>query len=135
MENSDTQEVTIFSGKIVITPLLKAQKTFEEALLEAHSQLEQDGTIQRFEYTFELLWKTLKRILNYKGMDVNTPRDTFRLAAKENLLEDPEVWFHFLEHRNETVHIYNQEVAQNIFAALASFRDELRKVTEKIKAL
>ena len=39
----------------------QALKTFEEALLENPSQLERDGAIQRFEYSFDLAWKTLKR--------------------------------------------------------------------------
>ncbi len=50
-----SKEIKIFDGKITITPLIKAQKKLNEALTLAHTQLEKDGAIQRFEFTYELL--------------------------------------------------------------------------------
>lgn len=128
-------EEVIILGKIIITPLLKAQKTLEEALIEAKSDLERDGAIQRFEYTYELIWKVLKKILSFKGIDVNSPRDVFREAAKQDIIEDPKIWFEFIKKRNLTVHTYNEDDAEEIFGCLPSFRDELAKVIEKIKKL
>lgn len=94
----------IILGNLVITPLIKAQKTFEQALKQANSELERDGAIQRFGYTYELVWKTLKRILSFKGVDVNSPRDVFREAAKQKLIDDPMIWFTFIKQRNLTTH-------------------------------
>lgn len=122
-------------GELNITPLLKAQKTFELSLKEAHSALERDGAIQRFEYTYELVWKTLKRILNFKGIDINNPRDVFREAAKQKFIEDATIWFVFLKQRNLTVHTYNQDCAAEIFSYLPQFEKELTKVVEAIKRL
>ncbi len=128
-------EEVIILGKIIITPLLKAQKTLEEALKEAESDLERDGAIQRFEYTYELIWKVLKKILSFKGVDVNSPRDVFRESAKQGIIEDPKIWFEFVKKRNLTVHTYNEDDAEEIFECLPCFRDELSKVVEKIKKL
>ena len=51
-----------------------------EAVQQAQSDLEIDGAIQRFEFTFELFWKLLKAYLEHKGVLVRTPRDAFKEA-------------------------------------------------------
>lgn len=125
----------VILGEIDITALIKAQRTFELALTQVKSELERDGAIQRFEYTYELVWKTLKRILAFKGVDVNNPRDVFREAAKQKLIEDPVVWFTFLKQRNLTTHTYNQDCADEIYSYFPQFVKELNKVVEIIKKL
>ena len=102
MENKIDKKIIM--GGIDITSLLKAQQAFKKALLEAKTELERDGVIQRFEFTFELFWKALKRILSFKGIDANSPREVFRQAAKQGLIEDPKVWFEFIKHRNINFH-------------------------------
>ena len=79
---------TIILG-INLSPLQKAFKKFE--LFRSHILDEQDraGAIQAFEFCFELAWKTIKRILTQKGIDVRSPRDAFREAAANNLIDDP----------------------------------------------
>ena len=106
---------------IDIEPLLKASQSFFLALTQVNSDLTRDGAIQRFEYTFELCWKTMRRVLRMKGSEVNHPRDVFREAAAEKMIQDPKSWFLFLEMRNKTTHIYKQEVAEEVFAGLAPF--------------
>ena len=126
---------SIILGEIDISALLKAQLTFQEALKEADSPLTRDGTIQRFEYTFELAWKTLKRVLKYNGVTVNSPRDTIRAAAKETYIDSPEEWFAFLEYRNNTVHTYNQDVAEEIFSHLPEFEGLVATLIKRISKL
>ena len=90
---------TIILG-INLSPLQNAFKKFE--LFRTHIIDEQDraGAIQAFEFCFELSWKTIKRILSQKGVDVRSPRDAFREAATNNLIDDPKIWFQFIEKRN-----------------------------------
>ena len=85
MENN---EFIIFET-INISPLLKAYKSFKKGLEKVSSELERDGVIQRFEFTYELTWKILKKILSFKGINANNPRDVFREAAKQGLIDDP----------------------------------------------
>jgi nucleotidyltransferase substrate binding protein (TIGR01987 family) len=67
----------------------QALKTFSEALLPHPSQLERDGAIQRFEYCFDLSWKTLKRFLEKSGMvDLNSPRSVFSAAYSEKVIDN-----------------------------------------------
>ncbi len=76
----------IIEGNIDISPLLMAYDQFHEALKIAKSDLEKAGVIQYFEFTYELAWKSLKRILVFRGKDLNSPRPIFREAALENLI-------------------------------------------------
>jgi len=128
-------KTTIFDGALNIAPLINATNALQEALKEAQTQLEQDSAIQRFEFTYELLWKTLKKILSFKGIDANNPRDVFREAAKNKLIDHPQFWFGVIRKRNLTTHIYNQEIAADIFEFLPEFETHLVKVLETIKKL
>ena len=129
------KEEIIVLQNINITPLIKAVKQFKKGLTQVKDQLDRDGVIQRFEFTFELIWKTLKRILAFKGINVNSPRDVFRESAKQKLINDPLVWFEFIKKRNLTIRTYNEEYANEIFECLPLFNKELDKVIENIKRL
>lgn len=74
-----------------------------------------DGTIQRFEFTFELAWKLAKLILNYNGVNIDTPRITIKEAFKTGLIKDGEKWIDMLEDRNKTSHIYDEKEALKIY--------------------
>jgi len=127
-------EIKIIGG-IIITPLLNAKKAFDIALKAEKTELNRDASIQRFEFTFELCWKTLKRILHYKGTTVNSPRDVIREAAAQDLISDPVLWFGFLEDRSRTVHTYNEKIADQIYHDLPKFQAELDKLIPKLLAL
>lgn len=130
-----SEEKIIILEKIDITSLIKASKTFKDGLSQAKTDLERDGVIQRFEFTYELSWKALKRILAFKGLDVNNPRDVFREAAKHKFISDPTVWFEFIRKRNLTVHTYNADCANEIFESLPKFQKELDDLIKNIKNL
>lgn len=62
---------------------IRALASLNEATNINHpSQIEKDGTIQRFEYTVEIAWKTIRRFLIYKGenLDGMYPKDILKLA-------------------------------------------------------
>lgn len=125
----------IILENINITPLIKAQAFLQAAIDEAKSQLEKAGAIQSFEMTYELAWKIIKRVLAYRGMDVASPREVFRAAAQEKLIDNPEVWFEFIHYRNLTVHVYNQAIASEVFSFLPMFSAEIIKLISKLEAL
>lgn len=125
---------TIICNHIDVSPLLKAFKKLEEAP-SASTELEEEGAIQRFEYTFELFWKTLKRVLAFKGKTVNSPRETFREAAAENLIDGPTIWFEYLELRNLASHTYNEANADKIFAKIPEIIVTMRPALKNLEAL
>lgn len=92
----------------------KAETRLTEALANGYdvlSRLEQEGVIQRFEYTFELGWKVLKDLLFYEGFDVKSPREVIRQAFESEYLgeDDTETALDALEKRNLLTHTYEEE--------------------------
>ena len=120
---------------IIISPLLKAFGKFEQFRVNLKTEQEQAGAIQAFEYCFELTWKTMKRLLQERGKTANSPRETFRMAALEGFIYDPELWFGFLVKRNLTVHTYEEKEAQNVLAIFPLFSDEVKAFLTHIKAV
>lgn len=98
----------------------KAHARLQEALNRTEfDELVKDGIIQRFEFTFELAWKTLKDYLEDNGvMDVANPKKVLRKAFQENLFNDGELWLKMLEDRNSLSHLYKQEMSDNIFKSI-----------------
>ena len=74
------------------------------------SELEKEGMIQRFEYTFELAWKTLKDFLKHKNVDAKYPRDVIKKAFEYEIIEDGEIWLEMMEQRNLMAHTYREEI-------------------------
>ena len=62
--------------KYAITKFENAFLRLKEAAEAAQDELEKDGTIQRFEFTFELMWKTLRIALQDSGINVKTPKES-----------------------------------------------------------
>ncbi len=117
---------SLMIGPVYITPLLKAFKTFERFRLHDKTEQERAGIIQAFGYCFELAWKTMKRLLEDRGLQANSPRETFRMAALEGWIEDPELWFDFLKKRNMTIHTYNLDQADAVIAICPAFSRALQ---------
>lgn len=86
------------------------------------SDLEKEGLIQRFEYTFELAWKTLKDYLEYSGVSLaeGTPRSVIKEAFAARIVEDGQLWIDMLDHRNLMSHAYDKERFE---AAVTAIRD------------
>lgn len=84
------------------------------------NELEEQGLIQAFEYTYELAWNTLKDYFEAQGeTTIHGSRDAFRLAFKRGLIEEGEIWMDMIKSRTLTTHTYNEEVADQIAAAVA----------------
>jgi nucleotidyltransferase substrate binding protein (TIGR01987 family) len=112
----------------------KALKTFEEALLVHPSELERDGAIQRFEYCFDLSWKTLKRHLETIGLvDLNSPRSVFAAAYAEGIIPDEAIWATIILKRNASVHTYNQRLAEALFAELPLYYNAMKGLLHVLK--
>jgi len=80
--------------------------------VDALSPLEQEGVVQRFEYSFELAWKTMKDYLEENGVVITplTPRQVIKEAFSAKILDDGQVWVDMLDHRDLLSHTYDQEV-------------------------
>ncbi len=80
------------------------------------SDLEREGLIQRFGFTCELAWKTLKDRLEYDGVRVPTatPRKVIRSAFAAGLIDDGEAWIDMLTDRNAMSHQYDSDIFEAV---------------------
>ena len=117
----------------IIKDFGQALKRLEEALKLSPTRIHKDATIQRFEFCYELSWKTVKLFLNNQGIECRSPRDCFRRAADYGLIEDPQSWFSYLESRNLIAHTYNEKTADKIYKEIAPFFKSAEKLLEKAK--
>ena len=75
----------------------------------ALNQLEKEGAVQRFEYTLELAWKTVKDYLEQSGVVLSavTPRQVIKDAFAARILDDGQTWIDMIDHRNLLSHTYD----------------------------
>ena len=107
---------------------------FAEALAHPDpDELMMDGTIQRFEFTFELFWKALRRFLQREGIDTGSPKSTLRHAYRRGLLDREQLWLDMLEDRNRSSHVYDAAMARDIYRRLPAHHRELRDRFEHLK--
>lgn len=85
------------------------------------SDLEKEGVIQRFEYTFELAWKTLHDYLVYSGVsfDQITPRSVIKQAFAAKIVKDGQTWIDMLEQRNLMSHTYDSKIFEDAFSNIS----------------
>lgn len=86
------------------------------------TQLEKEGIIQRFEYTWDLAWKVMQNYLDYQGVMVEpiTPRATIREAFAANLIEKGDVWMKALDARNRMSHTYSFKTFETVIESINS---------------
>jgi nucleotidyltransferase substrate binding protein (TIGR01987 family) len=79
------------------------------------SELEEQGIIKAFEYTYELAWNVIKDYYEEQGeVSIQGSRDALRLAFQRGLITDGDNWMKMIKSRIASVHTYNLEVAQQI---------------------
>ena len=86
------------------------------------SLLEKEGVVQRFEYSFELAWKTVKDFLEAGGLIIApiTPRQVLKEAFAAKVIADGQVWIEMLDHRNLLSHSYDSAVFEEAVDAIAA---------------
>lgn len=107
------------------------------------NELEEQGLIKSFEYTYELGWNMLKDYFEYQGnSDINGSRDAINEAFKEGIIKDGQGWMNMFKDRNRTSHTYNEvtakEISNNIFESyfnlFAALNNEMEKHLDKGKS-
>jgi nucleotidyltransferase substrate binding protein (TIGR01987 family) len=102
---------------------------FSEVLLrDSSDRIVIDAAIQRFEFCFELGWKTLKVFLEFEGYTPATPRQTLKDALKIQWLKDEQAWLQMLQDRNLTAHTYHEALANQIYSRLSDHHARMSEV-------
>ena len=115
------------SVDLKLDALGKALQRFHESLQFEESQpLVIDASIQRFEFSIELSWKTLKACLALEGVTANTPRECLQQAFAAHWFDDEQAWLSMLKDRNLTTHTYKEDLALEIYRRLPGHYQAMR---------
>ena len=127
--------------RIDLTSLRKALVSLNRAIERSRGapgdEELRDAVIQRFEYSMDLSWKMVQRVMKAEGANeatLRTKRDLFREGAKAGIIDDPERWFSWLEARNETSHTYSAEVAERVYLKAQEFAPEAGILLGRLEA-
>lgn len=113
----------------------KALERLKEALKEEETEIVIDGVLHRFEFTFELAWKTMKDYLEYMGVisKIGSPREVIKSCFEYGLIEDGEEWIKMMLSRNALSHLYDEETSGEIYSDIEDkYIELLNKLNEKI---
>lgn len=97
-----------------------------------------DSIIQRFEFSIELAWKTLREIMldmYYLDRDINSPRSVIAKAYQEGFIDNENIWLQMLGERNNMAHVYNADIAIEIAKNISLvYAKELSNLVKKLKS-
>ena len=96
----------------------RALSQLEKALNEPFSEYVRDAAIQRFEFTYELAWNTLKVYLATLDLIVLNPKETLKMAYQQGLITNAKAWSELHVKRNLTLHTYDEQLAADIYSWL-----------------
>ena len=99
------------------------------------SDLEQEGLIQRFEYTQELSWKVIKDFYTMQGeTNIQGSRDAFRMAGNRGLVKQADILMQTIKSRNDVSHRYDEEKADEIYhIIIEDFLSAFQELREAFK--
>jgi len=118
----------------LIEELTRASKRFEEIVREKKNEIVRDSAIQRFEFTYELAWKTLKAALEEKGVkELYSPRDVFKAAFQNGIIENDPTWLDMIDTRNMTSHLYKESMADDVYVKLPGYLKLFKKLVKKLE--
>jgi nucleotidyltransferase substrate binding protein (TIGR01987 family) len=99
----------------------------------AEEPLAIDGTIQRFEFTFELFWKVVRRLLARQGVEANSPKTALQQAYRLGWLNDEQQWLDVLKDRNLTSHTYREPLALEIYGRIPGHHAAMRAAFDQLQ--
>ena len=105
----------------------------KKELYEAgYSDIYLDLVIKRFEFTYEMGWKAIKRYLDFIGTDCKFPRNCIKEAFAQGLIEDEDVWLDMIEMRNLSSHVYSEHEMVVILERLKSYKKAFQALKKHI---
>ncbi len=91
--------------------------------------LAKEGMVQRFEYTYELAWKTIKDFIESKGEAEKYQKDVLKKAFQLDIIDNVEIWLEMLSKRNLMAHTYNESTFKEVVTdIITKFYPEIEKL-------
>jgi len=128
-----------------ISPLQRAVERLDEGWTRYQRDVTdeqiRDGLVQRFEFTYEISHKLLRRYLQATSANPEqyvqmTFQDLIRSGNEQGLLlGDWPVWRRYREMRSKTSHTYDESVALEVVSGIPDFLEEARYLSTKLQQL
>ncbi len=115
---------------VTLVEFEKAVKSLKQALSLDKNDIVRDATIQRFEFSVELAWKSAKKVM---GTSTSAPKQVVREMGQNGIIEDVTYWLQAIDHRNLSVHTYNEVLAEQVYNFAKSFLAEFEKLLNKLE--
>lgn len=82
--------------------------------------MDRAAVIQAFEFTFETFWKAFQKLVEAQGEKAPFPRAAIAGAFQLGVIADQDTWLDMMRDRNQTSHVYNEDVSKAIYANITS---------------
>ena len=119
--------------------VLNAAARLDEIAALPETDIVRDAAIQRFEFTFELVWKALQLYLEREGFESGSPRAVLKRAFIIGMISDrdeADIWLQMLDDRNLTSHAYDEALAVRIYTRIVQdYAPRLAWMAQKIQTL
>jgi nucleotidyltransferase substrate binding protein (TIGR01987 family) len=128
--------------KLDLTALTNAIDRLQEGLTQYQANVKdtliRDGLIQRFEFTYEISHKMLKRFLEQTAA---TPEEFDRMPFSDLIRSGNEAgllagnwmqWKKYREMRSRTSHTYDEDIAIQVVAEIPFFLDEAQYLRDQL---
>ena len=119
--------------------VLNAAARLDEIAALPETDIVRDAAIQRFEFTFVLVWKALQLYLEREGFESGSPRAVLKRAFIVGMISDQDeadIWLQMLDDRNLTSHAYDEALAVRIYTRIVhDYAPRLAWMAQKIQTL
>jgi len=116
----------------VLKDFEKAISALKEVLAVEKTKITRDSALLRFQLCFELAWKAIKVQAQEEGVECFSPKSCFQTAFQLNLIDYDENWINMVGDRNLIVHLYEEEMADEIYGRLSDYLALFEKLHSKL---
>ena len=113
------------------------------SVVERRAEFEEDGygdvyldlVVKRFEFTFEMSWKAMKRALAFLGLECKSPRGCIQESYAQGLIQDEAVWLNMIEMRNLSSHNYDEAEIRILLDRMQAYKNGFLSLQTRLQAL
>ncbi|MBI4746677.1 MAG: nucleotidyltransferase substrate binding protein [Deltaproteobacteria bacterium] len=92
-----------------------------------------DLAVKRFEFTYEMSWKAVKRYLDYTGIGCTGPRACFKEAFTQGVIEQEDIWIDMIEQRNLSNHVYDEDEIKEILGKIVDYKKAFESLLARLE--
>lgn len=111
----------------------QAITALKEVLAVEKNKITRDSALLRFQLCFELAWKAIKIYVRNEGVECFSPKSCFQTAFQLNLVDYDDNWLNMVNDRNLIVHLYEENMADEIFGRLPDYLALFEKLSSKLE--